>query len=102
MSARRDTAPRKRRKRHPRATVRVYCEANREAGPHETIIQFRFPNGKAGRISFECRPEQEHPTIVLYRMDAGIKIAAQNGGPATVTEPSPLARMLRAAKTVNT
>lgn len=52
----------------------------------ETIVEFLFPNGKGGLISFRDwgGDDAPKPVIDIYRTDSGIEILVpENAGPST-------------------
>jgi len=57
------------RNKKPRIITR--CIADKYALPDEKIIEFSFPNGSGGLISFKMA---DHPIISLYRCDKDIEV----------------------------
>ncbi len=66
-----------------RPTLKTRCVADTSHAPNERIVEFSFPDGRGGLISFRDtwttndRGETVHTRIVdLYRLDNGITILA--------------------------
>ena len=60
-------------------TVSLRCPANAYTGPGERIVEFSFPDGSGGLISFRSIGPQATPTVELYRLDPAIKVAVPTG-----------------------
>lgn len=56
------------------------CVANYHAAPNERIIEFIFPDGRGGLISFSVG---DHPVIDIYNCDEGIEIRHKEDEHAT-------------------
>lgn len=57
--------------RKPRVTTN--CPANNAAAPNERIIEFSFPDGTGGLLSFRTLDNGTN-VVEAYRVDAGIKV----------------------------
>lgn len=56
-------------------SVTLKCPANAFAGADERIIEFSFPCGLGGLISFSVDKDGA-PVVEAYRVDEGVKIRA--------------------------
>ena len=59
--------------RKPRARVTTACVADRYAVSGQKIIEFTFPDGSGGLISFHTSPNGT-PYVALYQMDPSINV----------------------------
>jgi len=56
-----------------RAKVTVNCVADRYHAPGERIVEFLFPSGRGGLISFRpCTGDGSADCIDVYRVDDGV------------------------------
>lgn len=62
------------RRKSGKPIVTTKCPANAKAGPDETIIEFSFPQGGGGLISF--RQGVIGALVEVYRVDQGIVVTA--------------------------
>lgn len=51
--------------------ISTRCPANQYAGPDERIIEFSFPNGEGGLISFKMG---DHPIVDVYNCDQTVEV----------------------------
>lgn len=62
-----------------RPSVTLRCPADRSAFPGQRIIEFSFPDGSGGLMSF-ATDGQGRPTIAVYRHDDPIVVAVCSSG----------------------
>src|SRR5512137_41385 len=75
-------------RRSTKPQVIVNCVASHYAGPSETIIEYTFPDGTGGLISF-LTLEDGAPSVSLYRHDPTVKIMTPAATPDPVTQAAP-------------
>lgn len=62
----------------PRVLTR--CVANAHAGPGERIVEFSFPDGTGGLISFHTETAQLPNRVEVYRTDPSIEVVGAQPG----------------------
>lgn len=58
--------------RKPRVTLK--CQVNAHTGRTERIVEFSFPDGSGGLISF--RQNDSGPIVEVYRVDRSVRVLA--------------------------
>lgn len=61
--------------RSERARIITKCMADRYASPHERIVEFTFPGGPGGLLTFMTNDAGEH--IVIVNADADIVVVSR-------------------------
>lgn len=56
----------------PKPRVNANGPADKYSGPNEKIVEFSFPDGKGGLISFNTNGD--HPVVDIYNFDPEIEI----------------------------
>ena len=57
-----------------KAKLTTKCVANQYAGPSERIIEFSFPDGSGGLISFLPANGARKNRVDVYRIDKSVKV----------------------------